>query len=162
MGTSNHLLPGEDSKNSKTDEVKPVTENEITKKPDLDTEQPDIKSDKYERGNPIFRDEPIHLHGYTWVLILVAIFMMVVFCCFCCQKRKSDSPTYSKLGVSVISDQDKEDVSTHKSMCNNCKLRTKETIQVIKWDRVIQICTKRIVLSEKKSDLPKYLFEDFE
>merc|ERR1712062_858374 len=89
--TSNHLLPGEDSKNSKIDEVKPVTENEIIKKPDLDTEQPDIKSDKnvaYERGNPIFRDEPIHLHGYTWVLILVAIFMMVVFCCLCCQKRK--------------------------------------------------------------------------
>ena len=82
--------------------MKQVTQNEITKKPDLDTEQPDIKSDKYERGNPIFRDEPIHLHGYTWVLILVAIFMMVVFCCLCCQKRKSDSPTYSKLGVSVM------------------------------------------------------------
>jgi len=84
--------------------VKPVPENEITKKPDLDTEheQPDIKSDKdveYDRGNPIFRDEPIHLHGYTWVLILVAIFMMVVFCCVL---RKSDSPTYSKLGVSVM------------------------------------------------------------
>merc|ERR1719323_953314 len=102
--SSNHLLPGEDSKNSKTDEVKPVPENEITKNPDLDTEQPDIKSDKYvayDRGNPIFRDEPIHLHGYTWVLILVAVFMMVVFfCCLCCQK--SDSPTYSKLGVSVM------------------------------------------------------------
>merc|ERR1711953_233673 len=76
--TSNRLLPGEDSKNSKTDEVKPVTENEITKKPDLDTEQPDIKSDKYERGNPIFRDEPIHLHGYTWVLILVASEVVMV------------------------------------------------------------------------------------
>merc|ERR1719323_2078343 len=100
--SSNYLLPGEDSKNFKTDEVKPVPENEITKKPDLDTEQPDIKSDKYveyDRGNPIFRDEPIHLHSYTWVLILVAIFMMVVFCCVL---RKSDSPTYSKLGVSVM------------------------------------------------------------
>merc|ERR1719461_2011910 len=104
--SSNYLLPGEDFKNSKTDEVKPVPENEITKKPDLDTEheQPDIKRGQryleYDRGNPIFRDEPIHLHGYTWVLISVAIFMIVVFCCLCCQK--SDSPTYSKLGVSVM------------------------------------------------------------
>merc|ERR1711976_753100 len=106
--SSNHLLPGEDFKNSKTDEVKPVPENEITKKPDLDDldtehEQPDIKSAQdveYDRGNPIFRDEPIHLHGYTWVLILVAIFMMVVFCCcLCCQKRKSDSPTYMHMKI---------------------------------------------------------------
>ena len=88
---------------SRIDEVKPaVPENEITKEPALDTEQPDVKSDKdveYERGNPIFRDEPLHLHSYTWGLILVAIVIMVVFCCLCYNCRRSDSPTYSSLGV---------------------------------------------------------------
>merc|ERR1712018_267496 len=64
---------------------------------------------EYERGNPIFRDEPLHLHGYTWVLILVAILpLMVAICCLCCQncqKRKSDSPTYSKLSNEASSNE---------------------------------------------------------
>ena len=64
---------------------------------------------RYERGNPIFRDEPLHLHGYTWVLILVAILpLMVAICCLCCQncqKKKSNVPAYLKLSNEASSNE---------------------------------------------------------
>merc|ERR1712012_201103 len=66
---------------------------------------------EYERGgNPFFHDEPLHLHGYTWVLIWVAILpLMVAICCLCCQncqKKKSNVPAYLKLSNEASSNEE--------------------------------------------------------